>query len=302
MKLICLITHGLGDWYPPLTILKSIMKKRNISDLEIYVDSIYFASPNFPLQQETGIKMIESITKNWIPVPPEYFGSGDWYGIPDRRLGPQYEDIKYDFLFYRLPQLQQYMNNILSQQKEKHIFLCGTGIWSYEWNGYENIPIDFSERHPLILGIPEEKEFLDSIIKEDNILIHMRKKGGGVSDSYFHELITYCNSKGKKTILLGLQNEVRIPIPENNYDLREKLSVEGVFYLIERNKYMITSSSVYTYHRFFFNLPTVITIMEHDVDRYHAFHKEDLENKNYIFYDSDLPHLENMKRNIDKWV
>jgi len=64
MKLICLLTHGLGDWYTPLATIPSIMRKRNITDLKIYVDSIYFASNSYMPQRETGIKMIESIRNN----------------------------------------------------------------------------------------------------------------------------------------------------------------------------------------------------------------------------------------------
>ena len=72
-------------------------------------------------------------------------------------------------------------------------------------------------------------------------------------------------------------------------------------YLIENNKYMITSGSMYTVHRFFSNKPTIICIFESNCTRWNGFHKEDNENKNYIFYDADLHHLDSIKHDIKKW-
>jgi len=306
MKLIWLVTHGLGDWYLPLSLIPKFIQQHEISKLDLYVDSIYFAQTNYPLQKETGSKMLSSISPKWAAVPSEYFGSDDWHGIPNRYLGPQYTDIKHDFLFYRRQQLKDYIRNLLTKETEPFRFICGTGIWSYEWDGNENIPVDFSGRTSLKFELPRNLGYLHNLVHQNAVLIHLRKKSAYTDDDYFNQIISYCHSKGKYTILIGLKQEVAVDKSAMVIDLRmETITPEEIFYLIENMKYMITSSSVYTWHRFNFNLPTIVTIPETSGYGYcvkeNAFLPEDLHNPQYKFYNASEPHLDALTQDIDKW-
>jgi hypothetical protein len=307
MKLICTVTHGMGDWYLPLSILPDFMEKNNIKheDLTVYVDSVYGANPGaYPQHHGTGVKMLNSVTKNWKFVPPQFFGSGDWYGIPDRVLGPQYKDIKNDFLFYRGPGLKDYMRKELAASNaiEPTKFISGTGLWSYEWNGQENIPLDFSGAKPLKCEPmpPEEKAFVDSIVQRNALLIHARKKGHYATDGYFQTIINFCNQLGIATAVLGLGWECRLM--NMTYDLREKISYEQTMYLLENLNHMVTSGSMYTFHRFHFpDKKSIIGLMEHNVDRYHCFEKKYLENPNNIIYNSDVDHMPQLMADVKRW-
>jgi hypothetical protein len=57
--------------------------------------------------------MLKSVCSNHKFVPSEYFGSDNWYGCPNVLIGPQYNNIKNDFCFYRKDILKQYMRDIL---------------------------------------------------------------------------------------------------------------------------------------------------------------------------------------------
>lgn len=305
MKLICLLTHGLGDWYLPLSILNGFMKERNISELDVYIDSVYMAFPHQYLsQRETGIKMVESITKNWQAVPTEFFGSDDWHGIPDRRMGPEYHNIKNDFLFYRKDCVKNYMRTIYENEKKRGdvAFISGTGVWSYEWNGSENIPLDFSKKIKLNFNKPQGNELnkCNDIIANNTVLIHARKKGAVINDEYFQKVIDFCNAKNKKTAIIGLKSECKIY--NMTYDLRENISVEQTMYLIEHLPVMATSGSMYTTHRFFVNKPTLMNIFESNVDRYHSILKEHIENPNHIIYDGDKPHLDELLNQLNRFI
>jgi len=307
MKLVCLLTYGLGDWYHPLSVIPSIKAGLGIVDVKLYVDCVYFAYPGFESQKQTGISMLNVVTKDWEVVPPQYFGSGDWYGIPNRIIGPQYNDIKNDFCFYRGHALKSYMRNVYDtlKQKEPITFLVGQQKWTYIWNGVENIPIDFSKREPLKFSLPNyaEKEKLDKILSEPIVLIHVRKKGRYINDDYFQQIINYCDTFNLKTALIGLKSESILTLGNNTYDFRESLSPEGCMYLIERSAYMITSGSMYTMHRLYFNKPTIIGLHETfgNGDRNNTYFKEDLDNPNYLIFNSDEPNLNTIFKTIKTW-
>jgi hypothetical protein len=307
MKLICLLTHGLGDFYYPLSILPSFMKERNIppENLKIYVDSIYFVdpSPGYVSSRLTAIKMIETVTKNWEAVPSKFFGSGDFFGIPNRRLGPQYEHIKHDFIYYRLPQLKTYMRSVIeeSQKQEDTLFIYGPCLWMVEWKNNENIPIDLSKRASINIGISdEEKSKMDEFLGLRSILIHVRLKGGGVNSHFFTSLIGCCVNHNIKPILVGIKSEMRIDPRCWAIDLRECISVEQNMYLTEKCNYAILSSSMFSYHRLFFNKETIINVPMSN-NGLTGFFKNDILNPRHLFLDSDRNNIDVVINKIKMW-
>lgn len=301
-KLVMIITHGLGDMYPPLSIVENIAKERNISkdNIKIYVDTAYFGLyNNYPDNlRESVKKLIETVTLNWEPIPIHMFSSGDWHGIPDRRNGPVYENIKNDFFFYRLNPLKEFAKQFINDDT---ILIAGTGVWSYEWVNGENVPLSFSNRKKLEFNITQEhKNIVDKMLEKKCVLIHCRKKGAAINDIYFNTIVDKCIENNLTPILIGLRNEVRIQ-NNNIIDIRETVPTEFIMYLIERCHYMITSGSMFTFHRFFSNLPTIIGLFESNVDRWHCFHKSDIENPNYIIYDADQPHIDKIINHIQIW-
>lgn len=306
MKLIVLLTHGMGDMYPLLSVLPDFMERNGIAqeDLCIYIDSIYFARPEgFTAQRETCIRMVECITRNWKPVPPQFFGSDDLYGIPNRWKGPQYEDIRKEFVFYRRQPVKQYIAKVLAESKarEETRFICSFAYHSYEWNGTENVPIDFSHGRPLKFNPPSPAEIprLDSIIASNPLLLHARKKGGCISDVYFQKIIDFCAGNSIPTVAIGMRGECELH--GLTHDLRENISVEQTMYLLENVEHMVTCASMYTYHRFWFNRHNLIGLMESNGARHQAFHKTDLENPKNIIYDSDTYHLDKLMLDLAGW-
>lgn len=303
-KMVMFLTHGMGDMYPPLSIIDDLLDIHQINknDLSIYVDTAYFAYEYYPQCLRDTIKvMVESITKKWQPTDSNIFSSGDWYGIPDRKNGPLYENIKNDFFFYRQQPLKEFAKQFI---RDDIVLICGTGMWSYEWKNGENIPLSFNKRKKLNIPITHNQLLEANKILSTNkktILIHCRKKGNAINDEYFNFIIEFCKLKSITPILIGLKNEVIINNPIGVIDLRQHTDIEIVMYLIEQCPYMITSGSMFTFHRFFSNKPTIIGLFESNVDRYHCFQKEDIDNPNNIIYDADQPHLDQIKFYLDKW-
>jgi hypothetical protein len=293
MRLICLITHGLGDYYYPLCILPSFMEEHGISPdkLKIYVDSIYFVdnSPYYKSSKQTGIKLIESITKNWEAVPKQYFGSGDFYGIKNRREGVVYENIKYDFIYYRLPQLKQYMSKIIeeSNKQEETVFIYGPCLWLVKFINGMNVPINLSKRKPLKIKIsPKEREITNKYFNDKTVLIQIRAKGAGITPRYYNEIINYCYRNNIKVLLLGIKNEMPVQILPNVLDLRESISVEQTMYLVEQCPLAILSSSMWSYHRLFFNKSTIINVPFSN-NGLTGYFREDINKPMHLFLNCD---------------
>ena len=196
-KIIIYAQCGLGDYYDLFAMIPEIKKKYKTNKIKIFIDSMYFWSPGYQLEKETTIKMIEEITKDWEIVPMNVGSFRNLYyeDGKDRVNGPQYEKIKNDFLFYRLPQTKEY---IKSRIGENNIFISTImGKYIYEWKDNTNILIDL-KREPLHFDIPKK------------ILIHIRKKGKGVNDFYYTNLINYCLVKGFICILIGRKDGFKI--------------------------------------------------------------------------------------------
>jgi len=291
-KIIIYAQCGLGDYYDLFAMIPEIKKKYKTNRIKIFIDSMYFWSPGYQLEKETTIKMIEEITKDWEIVPMNvgsfrnlYYGSDE----KDRVNGPQYEKIKNDFLFYRLPQTKEYMK---SRIKENNIFISTImGKYIYEWKDNTNILIDL-KREPLHFDIPKK------------VLIHIRKKGTAVNNLYYEKILNYCLAQEFVCILIGKKSELNINIFHPYViDLRNNCPLSEIMKLIEETDYMIGSSSMFTTHRLLFNKPTIIVTPVNAGSNEAVFRKDDLKNTDFLFLDGDNKLILNqVMEGINKWL
>ena len=294
MKLICYLQCGLGDWYDLLTMLPELMKDRNIKreDIKFYIDCIYFHDEKFKAEKKAAIKMMELFTDDWEIVPENVGSFRNLYyeDESDRTYGPKYEKIKNDFLFYRLPQTKEYMK---SQLKDNDMFIHSIlGKHIYEWKDGKNIRIRYTQK-PL--------EF--NTDKKDTVLIHVRKKGGYVTEDFYDNIIEYLHNKNKKVILIG-NKDVYLTWKNTIQDVRGILSFEEVMELIPKCEYMITSCSMFGYHRLLFNKPTIVLMPEQTGGggRNAIFQEETIKNENYLILNADKPILGAVMERIKQWL
>ncbi len=298
MKLICLLSFGTGDWYNLLTMLPAIMEERNIKkeDLKFFIDCIYFNDDKFKLEKETAIKMMELFTKNWEVVPEEFGSYRNLYyqDESDRKLGPVYEKIKNDFMFYRNVRTRKWIKDRLTSND---IFIyAALGKHIYEWKDGANIFIDYSQK-PLDFKFKYDNNISD-------LIIHVRGKGNNISSNFYNDIINKFLEKNKSIILIGNPNEIQINIKTNVKDLRGIISLEEIMHLIKSCSHMITSCSMFGYHRVLFNKPTIILTPEQTGggSSFAVFQENVLNNSNYLFLNSDEEIKVQTMERINQWL
>ncbi len=204
--------------------------------------------------------------------------------------GIQYDKIKNDFMFYRLPMTKDYMKSKINDNDIFIYSIIGKDI--YEWKNGENIYMDL-ERQPINLPMDIPK----------TILIHVRKKG--VDDDFYHTLINKIIENGCRCVLIGHPKEINFTINHSLViDLRGKLTLSEIFDYIKNTEYMVGSSSMFTYHRWHFNKPTIILTPESSgcgANEY-AIRKEYLNNKKYLFLNSDSDCYKEVEDKVMEWI
>jgi len=316
-RLICYVSMGMGDFYNMITMIPDIAKKRNISKENIiaYIDSKYFYDDlyrqdlGFPQKRESAEKIMGSVMdkKNMHVIPKELRTVGMlWKDKKEWYTGARYEWIKNDFLYYRRPETKNYMK---SKIREGDIFIYShMGEFNYEWRDGTNVLLKY-ERKPLKFSITkEQKEKLDNAISGKSLLIHVRRKNDLFDSKYHNTIIEHCKDKGIKCILIGLKNDFFGRFPENininNYenivDFRSKISFEENMHLVENAKHMLTSTSMFTNHRLFFNKPTIICSSEKYGSSKVTYSKEQLDNENYLFLYPNNPIIDVIEE-IEGW-
>lgn len=292
MKLVCYIQCALGDFYEMLSVLPRLIADRGIAkeDVKFYVDSVYFVTDQYPREREAAIKMMETVTKNWEIVPEEL---GSFMGLvftspeQQRPIGPVYDDIKHDFLFYRHDATKKYIKSKIDKDT---IFLSSivAGCHLYEWVDGTNVKLDY-EPKPLEfqLSVPEMARLEAKF--DESVLVHVRTKGHLKMD-YFNSVIEYCE---------GLTGCHVVPVGTNK--ICEELSFEEIMYAIGIAPLMITGSSMFTYHRFHYNKPTIVVTSHFLGLPEKIYPKSALENPNHVFVNADTPCLDIVLGEVDKW-
>ncbi len=314
MKAIVYMKSGLGDIYSFLAMFPELMKEKRWKkeDMKFFVDNIYLLQSQWRFEKNSLIEMLKVAgINNYEIVPIEFSSSGamDWPNedaeINGPKLGINFN--KNDFLFWRFPQTKEYMRKqvlddciFIDNMLTEHTYLWENGEYKRRLD-YGRVPLNF---------IPDEKEkkYIDGICTGKHLLIHIRIKGKAESIADFNRIIKYCKGKRIKCILIGLVSEGYIMPNDNIIDLRsgeeEKISPVGMFYLSEKAKLMVASSSGWTYHRICYNFKdkkTIASYARHRNDYRAIIYKEHLENPNHVFLNADEDNVERIIKEIDRF-
>lgn len=300
--LTVLLTHGLGDLYPPLSVLPWIMENNGIlrKDTKIYIDSCCFIYPErYPGMSDAAIQMCKTISDNVEIVPKQYYSSNDFYNADgsDRhsRTGPIYEEIKHDFMFYRLQHMKNWAKGLLNPD---NLFISGPGPWSYEWKDGENVPLPWEKRRQLLFA-PKKVDKVKELTQSGKLLIQLRKKGC-MTDSFYQGILDHCKNIGISCVLIGLKKEVGVNT-DGHIDVRNELDFSDLMCVVDRAGCFLTTSSVVANHRFYSNKPTIILMPYSLGEKQYCYLKADLENPNYMFLDCDFDKTNLICTTIDKW-
>ena len=291
MKCVVYVRGGNGDIYPFLARLPKIMKKYKLEmkDIDIYLDSVYTLYPQqhkFNFDTMMRMFIVSGINKIY-NIPLEVSSADDliWPSQNAVIYGPKinrnFKDD--DFMFWRRWQTKEYIKDRLVDC----LFIDNVVDQTYIWQNGKYTQV-VSEEEPLeFTPSLDETTRINILLQQPHILIHYRVKGKEESEEHFSKIIEFCNKLNIMPILIGLKSE---NLKGKFVDLREKLTVDGLFYITEQAKLMLTSSSVLTFHRLYSNFSEKKTIVcsPYSLGGYeNNFNQYVYKNKKHIFFNSD---------------
>lgn len=298
-KCLVYLRGGCGDIYPFLVMVPEILRENNlnIDDIQIYIDSVYLQDPEkHQFDSQTMFKLFAAYGFTRLCVLDKCHSTAWdllWSSKEAIVQGPKI-NINFredDFMFWRSEFTKRYMKS----QLEKHpdaIFIDGVVDRIFQWENGKYKQLTYDEYPVKFIMKDSEKIFIDTMLKEKHILIHYRIKGTYDNNNYFNSVIDFCNKQNRIPIFIGLKGG---NLKGNFIDLRERLSVEELFYIVEKADLMLTSSSIISYHRVYFNYEDRKTIL---CTPYHLggficnFNQKIYNNQNHIFLNSDEDNLE----------
>lgn len=317
IKAVVYLKGGLGDVYSCLAMLPQVMKEKGLKkdEVKIYTDCVYLLNPEYfgKTLQDSMIELLNlGGVYNYEIIPEPYNSAYDinWPSDEAQRdspiMGGNFD--KHDFLFWRFPQTKDFMKEQLEKYPGCTFIDTVVTEFIYEWKDgeykeltHDRVPLNF---------VPKEKEkkYLDKICEEKHILIHVRIKAKEESMGNFNRIIKFCQNRKIKCILTGLKDE-GIEQRDNIIDLRnstdeEKISFAGMMYLSAKAKLMLTSSSVQTYHRLYYNYQdkkTISCFAQFRGDYKNYFQQKILDNPNNIFLNADAYYIDKVMDEIDEF-
>ena len=273
-KLVAYIRGGLGDIWPAISALITVIKKYNISkfDTTIITDSVYYFRYNYPRGMERySLDMLHKITPNVVMVSP-WVNQNFSMTVDDvtDELSQESADLsKNEFMFWRPSSLKKFVRKFID---ENTIFIDAVFTecimeWDFQKNKYKRIDDD---RVRIIFNPSKiEKDFVDSLLKEDkHLLIYVRKKEGHDGSSpdsiFYNKIVEYCNKNLIQVYTIGTQ---AVPVEGEYIDLRgiDFLSLEGIGYLITQCKVMLGNDSGFSAIKLYDQNPENLLIMNHPV-------------------------------------
>jgi hypothetical protein len=260
MGIVAYIRGGLGDIYPAITAIKSIMEEKKLTkfDVLILTDSVYYFR-DYPKELETySLDMLRKLTPNIIEINPNINRNfwldknGKIFDDTTDELSQEEAEKYFDeFMFWRPKQLKDFVTSFI---KEDTIFIDSVFTecilkWDFINNRYERVSSDRKkfEFNPTSL----ERQFINGLLRyPKHILIHVRKKVEGDAhteqDNFYEKIISYCNSIDVVPILIGVDGFESIKNNKVGYcDLLGSglLSFEGMGYLIDKCDIMLGNDS-----------------------------------------------------------
>ena len=294
MKCVVYMRGGCGDLYPFLTILPQIMEEHKLTmdDIELYLDSIYTLAPNsHPFNSETMLRILKVAGIEKVILVPIFDSSALGLLWPSEDtiiygplIGKNFD--KKDFMFWRKPDTQKFIRDRLTKDT---IFIDGVVDRIFEWDmkkeeykqlKYIEVPLKFKPNVLEFFGI-------NAILNSKHLLIHYRTKGYEENIDYYNKIISFCNTNDIVPIVIGLKDN---NLTGKFIDLREMLTVDGLFYIIDKAKIMLTSSSIFTYHRLYYQFKdktTIVCYPNHMGGFEKNFKQGIYDNPNHYFYNSD---------------
>jgi hypothetical protein len=319
-KIIFYTRGGLGDMYGFFSMLPDLLRSRNISmdNILFYIDSLYILYPNqFPNENKSLFSMLLAAGIDKINIIPESESSAAASGCsmtsPDDLInGACLDRIEYNFMFWRSQKTINFMKKILENNP------CATFIdlpiteQIFEWKENKYHKLTEYERTPLtFMPSGSEKRYVDSILKTKHILIHVRVKGFREKTTDVDQIIDLCDELSITPILIGLQERAflrslskhaNLKTIDTLVDLRNNhLSFDGQMYLSEKAKYMVTSSSGFTFHRICAKsngARTIIRIPYCLGSPKGYLHHKYVEDKDNIILDSDIDNISDILETI----
>ncbi len=298
-KCVVYLRGGGGDVYPFLTILPQIMEEQNltIDDITLYLDSVYTLTPDsYKFESKTMLRMIDVAgLKNIIFVPRDSSSAMDliWPSQNAIVYGPLIEENfdKKEFMFWKKSETGKFIGSKLTQDT---IFIDGVVDSVFEWDmkkeeykqlSYEEVPLEFK---------PDVSEMIkiNDMLKYSHLLIHYRKKGYKEDIYYYNKIIEFCNANNITPIIIGLKDNNLVG---KFMDLREELTVDGLFYITEKAKMMLTGSSIITRHRLYHQFKdktTIISYPNHLGGFEKSLKQKVYDNPNHHFFNSDEDNVE----------
>lgn len=301
-KIVAYIKGGIADVYPALTAIAALMIKERINreDVTIISDSLYYFRPNYhPMLGITATNLINKLAYNSIKVP-WWIGRNFQMNIDDMSEELQQEHADehiHEFMFWRPPELKKFVRSYLD---EDTIFLdmpfteCFMR-WDNKKKEYNRMEL---KRVPLrFMPSLVEKNFVDNLLKENHLVIHLRIKDGKEgSDNtnknlkHYNEIIKYCNENNMSVIVIGIEQH---KLEGNFIDLRGTniLSIDGLGYLSTQCKLMLGNDSVFSCMKLYNQKKDKLLICEHPNMSYrkrtwHFIPFPDTSKTNYILMDA----------------
>ena len=256
-RLIAYIRGGLGDVWPAVCAIKSIIEKYNIPKFNvlIFTDSVYYFRNNYPKKLENySLDMLRKISPNVIEISPL---QNDNFNLTIDDTSDDFSQETADlylneFMFWRPISLKDYFLRFIDKDTIFIDSLCTECIlqWDFENHQYKRV----SDERAIIEFNPPvfEKNIIDKLLFDlgHKVVIQVRireetnqtKFGVG----YYNDLISFLNKNYITPILIGIDMQNL----EGDYiDWREgnignnMLSFEGMGYLLSNCNIMIGDGS-----------------------------------------------------------
>ena len=307
-KLVAYIRGGLGDVWPAVSAIKTIIEKHQISKFNILIitDSAYYFRYNYPRGLENfSLQMLHKISPNIIEVSP-FINDNFNLSIDDTtdELSQENADkMVNEFMFWRPLSLKRFVRQYLD---ENTIFIDSVFTecimeWDFKNRKYERVE---SERAIFEFKPSKiEKDYIDHLLSTPkHILMHTRKKQEGDSyvekDDFFNKIIKYCNEKNIYVIVVGTDS---LLLEGDFNDLRDEtpLSFEGMAYLINNCKVMLGNDSGFSALKLYQQQKDNLLIMNYPRWSRSGWYFRAIKDKsNCLLLDAREDNIENIKKAI----
>jgi hypothetical protein len=246
---------GIGDQYAFFAMLPEFLKERNITtnDLEIYVDSVYFYSPQQYWRQKEALLAIYTYydTLYFTEIPGNVGSAHNLHFFQEERERGFNLDLHgTDFMYARTQTTKDYFKNILQGRPLIDVPYVEQVL---EFKNGQYTKLNYKRKQILEnLHIETHHDLLNNLFGSYNefannsILCFINCKGRQENFQKYLSIIKSLNSKKIRTIVIGTTKEV---LPSETIDLRNRLTFQENLFLINYAPITLMSGSSFAFHR-----------------------------------------------------